>query len=59
MELIQKQYEGYTLLLETEQQREESCEVIVPDTLPDVYGVLAVYAQCQLKQKTLRAGASP
>ncbi len=57
MELIQKQYEGYTLLLETEQQREESCEVIVPDTLPDVYGVLAVYAQCQLKQKTLRAGA--
>ncbi len=54
MELIQNQYDQYTLRAQTEQQREVSAEVIVPDTQADVYSVLSCAALCQIKQKTLR-----
>lgn len=54
MELIQNQYDQYTLRAQTEQQREVSAEVIVPDTQADVYSVLSAAALCQIKQKTLR-----
>lgn len=54
MELIQNQYDQYTLRAQTEQQREVSTEVIVPDTQADVYSVLSASALCQIKQKTLR-----
>lgn len=54
MELIQNQYDQYTLQAQAEQQREVSTEVIVPDTQADVYSVLSTAALCQIKQKTLR-----
>ena len=54
MELIQNQYDQYILRAQTEQQREVSVEVIVPDTQADVYSVLSSTALCQIKQKTLR-----
>ncbi len=57
MELLQNEYERYALLLQTEQGREETGAVIVPDTQPDVYGVLSVNAVCQIRQKTVREGA--
>ena len=53
MELIQNQYDQYTLRAQTEQQREVSAEVIVPDTQADVYSVLSTAALCQIKQKIL------
>ncbi len=53
MELIQNSYEQYTLLTQTEQQREVSMEVIVPDTQADVFSVLTTVALCQIKQKTV------
>lgn len=57
MELLQNEYERYALLLQTEQGREETGAVIVPDTQPDVYGVLTVNAVCQIKQKTVKQDA--
>ena len=57
MELIQNQYDQYTLRVQTEQQREVSAEVIVPDTQADVYSVLTAFAACQIKQRTLRQDA--
>ena len=54
MELIQNQYDQYNLQAQTEQQREVSAEVIVPDTQADVYSVLSSAALCQIKQKTVR-----
>ena len=54
MELIQNQYDQYILRAQTEQQREVSVEVIVPDTQADVYSVLLSTALCQIKQKTIR-----
>lgn len=54
MELIQNQYDQYTLRAQAEQQREVSAEVIVPDTQADVYSVLSSAALCQIKQKSLR-----
>lgn len=54
MELIQNSYEKYTVLPQTEQQKEVSLEVIVPDTQADVYSVLTSFAVCQVKQKTLQ-----
>ena len=53
MELIQNQYDQYTLRAQTELQREVSAEVIVPDTQADVFSVLSSAALCQIKQKTL------
>ncbi len=53
MELIQNQYDQYTLQSQAEKPWEVSAEVIVPDTQADVYSVLTVAARCQLKQKTL------
>ena len=57
MELIQNNYDQYTLLNQAEQQREVAAEVIVPDTQADVYSVLTSAAQCQIKQKTVRQDA--
>lgn len=57
MELLKNEYQRYSLLAQTEQLREETQTVIVPDTQADVYGVLQVNAVCQLKQKLLRQDA--
>ena len=57
MELIQNNYDQYTLLNQAEQLREVAAEVIVPDTQADVYSVLTSAAQCQIKQKTVRQDA--
>ena len=57
MELLKKEYPRYSLLTQTEQLREETQTVIVPDTQPDVYGVLQVNAFCQVRQKHLRQDA--
>ncbi len=53
MELIQNQYDQYTLQTQTEKPWDLSAEVIVPDTQADVYSVLTTAARCQIKQKTL------
>ncbi len=53
MELIQNQYEQYTLQAQTEKPWDLSAEVIVPDTQADVYSVLTAAARCQIRQKTL------
>lgn len=57
MELIKNHYDRYVLLTQTEQTREESAEVIVPDTLADVYGVLTANAVCQIRQRSLKKDA--
>lgn len=57
MELVKNSYDRYVLLTQTEQIREESAEVIVPDTLADVYGVLTANAVCQIKQRSLKKDA--
>lgn len=57
MELLKNEYPRYSLIARTEQLREETQTVIVPDTQPDVYGVLQVNAVCQLRQKLLRQDA--
>lgn len=54
MELMQSNYEQYTAGNRIEQSREESLEVIVPDTLPDIYGILTTFGVCQIRQKLLR-----
>ncbi len=56
MELIQNQYDQYTLQAQAEKPWEVMCEVIVPDTQADVYSVLTASARCQIKQKTLFQG---
>ncbi|MBR5537121.1 MAG: DUF3794 domain-containing protein [Clostridia bacterium] len=57
MELIRNSYETYTVLPQTDAQKEVSAEVIVPDTQADVYSVLTAFAVCQIKQRTLRQDA--
>ena len=54
MELIRNSYETYTVMPQTDAQKEVSAEVIVPDTQADVYSVLTAFANCHVKQKTLR-----
>lgn len=54
MELIRNSYETYTVLPQSDAQKEVSAEVIVPDTQADVYSVLTAFAACQIKQRTLR-----
>lgn len=57
MELLKNSYDRYVLLTQTEQTREESAEVIVPDTLADVYGVLTATSVCQIRQRSLKKDA--
>ena len=51
MELIRNSYETYTVLPQSDAQKEVSAEVIVPDTQADVYSVLTAFAACQIKQR--------
>ena len=54
MELIRNSYETYTVLPQSDAQKEVSAEVIVPDTQADVYSVLTTFAVCQIRQRILR-----
>ena len=54
MELMQTEYDRYIRFSHAELTREESAEMIVPDSQPDLYGVLMTFAVCQIKQRAVR-----
>ena len=56
LELIKEKYDYYEEILRRTDQQEETAELIISDTMPDVKDILSVWSQAFVKETSAESG---